>query len=168
METLLDPLDARGVTMALLMALIKILVVDDYEPFCELIYAMLQRPEFQVVGQVSDGLEAVQSAQELQPDLILLDVSLPSLNGLEAAKRIRELAPSSKILFISQESDCDVVQEALGLGALGYVHKSRAQTELWPAIEAVLAGRQFVSSGIKSVDHAESVVANGSHSTRLA
>jgi DNA-binding NarL/FixJ family response regulator len=164
METLLDLLEAEAYRLS--MSLVRMLVVDDYAPFCQLIRAMLQRAEFQVIGQASDGLEAVRKTQELQPDLILLDVSLPSLNGLETAKRIRTVAPSSKILFISQESDSDVVREALALGALGYVHKSRAQTELWPAIEAVLAGRQFVSSGMKGYDDAKSVIA--SHRMRLA
>jgi len=69
-----------------------------------------------VVGEASDGLEAVQKSEELQPDLIVLDIGLPSLNGIEAARRIRNLAPKSKILFLSQESSADVVQEALNSG----------------------------------------------------
>ena len=102
----------------------------------------------QIVGEASDGLEAVQKAEELQPDLIVLDIGLPTLNGIEAARRIRKLSPESKILFVSQESSADVVQEALALGALGYVVKAHAGSELLAAVEAVLQGRQFISSGL--------------------
>jgi len=106
------------------------------------------RPELQVIGRVSDGLEAVHKAEELQPDLIVLDIGLPSLNGIEAARQIRKLSPNSKILFLSQEASADLVQEALGLGALGYVVKTHAGTELLVAVEVVCQGRQFVSSGL--------------------
>jgi DNA-binding response OmpR family regulator len=124
-------------------------VVDDYEPFRRFICSTLgKRPELQIVGEVPDGLEAVQKAQELQPDLIVLDIGLPSLNGIEAARRMRKLSPESKILFISQESSADVVQEALALGALGYVVKAHAGSELLAAVEAVLQGRQFVSASL--------------------
>ena len=84
------------------------------------------RPELQIIGEASDGLEAVQKAVELQPALIVLDIGLPSLNGIEAARRIRKLSPNSTILFLSQESSAEVVQEALCLGALGFVIKAHA------------------------------------------
>jgi DNA-binding NarL/FixJ family response regulator len=100
----------------------------------------------QIVCEVSDGLEAVHKAAELQPDLILLDVGLPSLNGLEAARRICELSPKSKILFVSQELSFDVVQEAFRRGALGYVAKTHAGIELMAAVEAVRQGGWFASS----------------------
>jgi CheY-like chemotaxis protein len=132
------------------MPLSRILSVDDQEPFRRLTSSILQnRPEFQIIGQASDGLEAIQKAEELQPDLILLDIGLPKLNGMEAAKRIRIVAPNAKILFVSQESDSDIVGEALQLGGMGYVHKVRARTDLLPAIEAALEGRCFVSSGLQ-------------------
>src|SRR5208337_1963779 len=99
-----------------------------------------------VIGEVSDGLDAVQKAVELQPDLILLDIGLPSLNGIEAAQRIRKLVPESKIVFLTQESSADVVQEALRLGARGYVVKMMAGSELLTAVEAVLLGKPFFSS----------------------
>jgi DNA-binding NarL/FixJ family response regulator len=128
----------------------KILVVDDFEPFLQYICAMLrERVELQLIGKASDGLEAVQKARELQPDLILLDVGLPKLNGIEAARQIRRIAPNAKLLFVSQESSSDVVRETFGIGALGYVHKQHLQSDLLPAIEAVLASRQFVSSGLE-------------------
>jgi len=128
---------------------VRLLVVDDYEPFRRFVCSTLEkRPELQVIGEVSDGLEAVQKAAELTPDLILLDIGLPTLNGIEAARRIRKLSPESKILFLSQESSADVVHEVLSLGALGYVVKAHAGTELLAAVEAVCQGRQFVSSGL--------------------
>ena len=99
------------------------------------------------VRVVSDGLEAVREAQRLQPDLILLDIGLPTLNGLDAARRIRTLSPTSKIIFVTQESSPDVVQEALGLGALGYVVKAHAGRELIAAVEGVREGR-LVSAGV--------------------
>jgi CheY-like chemotaxis protein len=102
----------------------------------------------QIVGETADGLEAVQKAEELQPDLVVLDTGLPSLNGIEASRRIRKLSPESKILFVSQESSGDVVQEALALGALGYVVKTHAGSELLAAVGAVLGGRQYISSGL--------------------
>ena len=134
---------------------IKILVVDDFERFRQFVCSTLQqRTEFQVVGQASDGLEAVQKAEELQPDLILLDIGLPKLNGIEAGSRIRALSPDSKILFISQDSSADVVEEALRLGAQGYLHKSDAGGELLLAVETVLQGKQFVSSSVQRPESA--------------
>jgi DNA-binding NarL/FixJ family response regulator len=129
------------------MTSVRILVVEDFVPFREFIHTTLQKTELQIVGEVSDGLEAVQKAQELVPDLILLDIGLPGLNGIETARQIRKLVPQSKILFVSQESSADVIQEALSLGALGYVVKAHAGSELLVAMEAVREGRQFVSSG---------------------
>ena len=127
----------------------RVLVVDDFEPFRQFIRSMLQkRLELQVICEVSDGPEAVRKAEELQPDLILLDIGLPTLNGIEAARRIRKLSPESKILFVSQESSADVVQEALNLGAAGYVLKAQDGSELLAAVDAVLEGNQFVSSGL--------------------
>ena len=111
------------------------------------------RPELQVIDRVSDGLEAVHKAEKLQPDLIVLDIGLPSLNGIEAARQIRVLSPNSRILFLSQESSVDMVEAALRLGALGYVVKAHAGTELLAAMEAVSQGRQFVSRGLSGRPH---------------
>ena len=87
--------------------------------------------------------------RELEPDLIVLDIGLPTLNGIEVAKRIRKLVPRAQILFVSQESSFEVVQEAIRLGALGYVEKTRAQMDLLPAVDAVVRGIQFVSRSIR-------------------
>jgi DNA-binding NarL/FixJ family response regulator len=126
--------------------LIRVLVVEDFEPFRRFICSTLKtKRELQVICEVSDGLEAVQKAEELQPDLILLDIGLPTLNGIEAARQIRKLAPEAKIIFVSQESSADVMQEALSSGGRGYVVKARAGSELLAAVEAVLLEKQFVS-----------------------
>jgi DNA-binding NarL/FixJ family response regulator len=123
----------------------RVLVVDDHEPFRRFICSTLgKRPELQIVGEVSDGLQAVQKAEELQPDVIVLDIGLPTLNGIEAAHRIRKLSPESKILFMSQESSADVVREALGTGARGYVVKTDAGGDLLQGVNAVLRGERFV------------------------
>jgi len=129
---------------------VRVLVVDDFEAWRRFVCSMLRKnPELQVVGEASDGLEAVHKAEQLQPDLIVLDLALPTLNGIEAARQIRKLAPESKILVLSQESSADVVQEALSSGVRGYVLKTRAGVDLLAAVEAVLERRQFVSSGLQ-------------------
>lgn len=127
----------------------RVLVVDDHEPWRSFASRTLQeKPELQVIGEASDGLEAVQKAQGLQPDLILLDIGLPMVNGIEAARRILGDAPETRILFMSQERSPDIVEEALRTGAGGYVVKSEASTDLLPAVEAVLRGEQFVSASL--------------------
>jgi DNA-binding NarL/FixJ family response regulator len=124
---------------------IRILVAEDFEPFRKFLSSTLQnRPQLQIICEVGDGLEAVHKAEELQPDLILLDIGLPTVNGIEAARRIREVSPKSKIVFISQELSTDVVQEAFSLGASGYVVKTDAGSELLTAATAVLRGERFV------------------------
>ena len=131
--------------------MVKVLVVDDFGPWCRQICSMLQKlAELQIVGEASDGLEAVQRARELQPDLILLDVGLPGINGIEVARRIRESSPRTKILFVSEDSSPEVAEAALGTGARGFVVKSDAGTELLPAVEAVLRGERFISASLSS------------------
>ena len=131
-----------GETEAVLHPAVRILVVDDFERFRQFIVELLgKRPELQVVGEASDGLEALQKAAELRPDLILLDIGLPSLNGIEVARQMRSLVPESKIIFLTQKTSADVVQEALGQGAWGYVTKPKAQADLVAAVEAVLSGK---------------------------
>jgi CheY-like chemotaxis protein len=139
---------------------VRVLVVDDYEPFRRFVCSMLKRkPDLQIVGEVSDGLEAVQKAEELQPELIVLDIGLPTLNGIEAARRIRKLSPESRVLILTQESSADVVQEVLSAGALGYVVKAYAGSELLAAVESVCQGRQYVSSGLSSHDCSDAMAA---------
>jgi DNA-binding NarL/FixJ family response regulator len=132
------------------LSLIRVLVVDDFENWRRQVHSLLQaRPAWQVIAEASDGSEAVQKAEDLKPDLILLDIGLPKLNGIEAARRIRQRSPNSKIIFLTQNSDLDVVRAALGTGALGYVLKTDAGRELLPAMDAVLGGKQIFSSSVK-------------------
>jgi DNA-binding NarL/FixJ family response regulator len=130
---------------------VRVLVVDDFEPFRRFVCSTLeQRPNLQIVGEVTDGLEAVQKADKLQPDLILLDIGLPTINGIEVARRIREFSPASKILFVSEVRSPEIAEEALNTGAGGYVVKSDAAGELLPAVKAVLEGKRFISASLAS------------------
>ena len=134
---------------------LRILVVEDFQPFRRLICTALQRrAEFQTI-EAADGLEAIQKAEALQPDLILLDINLPKLHGFEVAKQIRSLAPDARLLFMSQESSADIVRKALSLGAHGYIQKLSAGTDLLPAIDAVLGGQRFVSSSLAFTEPAD-------------
>jgi DNA-binding NarL/FixJ family response regulator len=127
---------------------VRILVVEDYAPFRRITCAALQRrAEFEIFEAV-DGLEALQKIEELQPDLILLDINLPNLHGFAVAARVGELAPRARLVFISLESSPDIVRHGFRLGGHGYIHKQRAGTDLFPAIDAVLGGQRFVSSSL--------------------
>jgi DNA-binding NarL/FixJ family response regulator len=138
---------------------IRILLVDSFEPWRRSVRSMLRKhAELRLVGEVGDGLAAVQQASKLKPDLILLGLDLSSLNGIETAKQICHVVPGTKILFLSIDSDADVVQAALSNGGQGFVLKTDAGNELWPAIEAVLQGKQYVSSGLVGCSHLPKVV----------
>ena len=127
--------------------LVRILLVEDFEPFRRFIRSQLQpRLDFEVIAEASDGLEAVHVAEQLQPDLILLDIGLPKLNGIDAARRIRKLCPESKIVFLRQESSADVIEEALNSGGTGYVVKTNTASELLDAIDAIRTGGQVVGT----------------------
>lgn len=131
---------------------VRVLVAEDYEPWRRFVRLTLQRrPEYQIIGEVSDGLEAVQKAQELQPDLIVIDIGLPTLHGIEAGRRIRTCAPRSIILFLSENHSSDVAEEALRSGGSGFVLKSDAGGELALAVKAVLQGKRFVSSSLARI-----------------
>jgi DNA-binding NarL/FixJ family response regulator len=124
---------------------VRILVVDDFEPWRRSIVSMIEEdPELEVIHEASDGLEAVQVCQALQPDLVVLDVGLPKLCGLEVARRIRVVAPDSKILFLSALPSQDVMREALRIGATGYIAKADALRDLLPAVRAAVADQEFL------------------------
>jgi DNA-binding NarL/FixJ family response regulator len=144
------------------MSLFKILVVDDYEPFRRLTCSILKQiADIQVVGEASDGLEALQKAVELKPNLILLDIGLPKLTGIEVGRQLTKLVPDTSILFVSQEAAGEVVREAIKLGAAGYVYKSRTNRDLLPALDAVIAGKQFVSSDLQGWESDEDAAVRG-------
>ena len=126
---------------------VRVLFVDDNERWRHFVSTTLLKPsELQIIGEACDGLEAVRQAQRLRPDLILLDIGLPTLNGIEVASQIREVSPRSRILFLSENRCPEIAEAALKTGAGGYVVKSDAARELLPAIRAVLDGKRFVSA----------------------
>jgi DNA-binding NarL/FixJ family response regulator len=141
---------------------VNVLVVDDYEPFRRFACSTLAKMQnLKVIGEASDGLEAVRKTEELKPDLIVLDIGLPTLNGIEVARQVRNLRPQCKILFLSQESSAAVAQEAFSLGAMGYVVKAYAGRELSAAVEAVCQGRLFLSEGLSGHDPTDVSLAHG-------
>ncbi|HEV2730029.1 MAG TPA: response regulator transcription factor [Terriglobales bacterium] len=128
---------------------LRALVVEDYSPFLDYVCSTLQRREnVEIVGKAQNGLDAVERAKALQPDLIFLDIGMPGLNGIEAAGRIRTVAPAARIVFLTQESASEIVYEALSLGAWGYIHKPSVGQDLHRALEGILQGRKFVSEGL--------------------
>lgn len=127
-------------------SIVRVLVVDDYEPWRRFILSSLEKwPELQIVGEASDGQEAVQRSRQLRPDLILLDIGLPSMNGIEAAKQIRQELPNAIILFCSENRFPDIAEEALRAGAGGYLVKSDGARNLLSAVTSVIGGKRFVS-----------------------
>ena len=128
---------------------IRVLVADDVEFFRRFLTATLRcKPGLQVVCEVADGLEAVAKAKELRPDLVVLDIGLPHLNGIKAARQICECVPHVKILFVSMETCPEIVQETFRIGGSAYVAKADAGTELLAAVSAIFEGRRFVSRGL--------------------
>lgn len=144
---------------------IRILVADDFARWPRFISSILAKHmDWHIVGEAADGFETVQKAEELKPDLILLDIGLPKLNGIEVARRLRELVPNSKILFLSALHDPNIVSDALRTGASGYVVKLDVGSELTEAIEATLRGEPFVSSSARgriSEEADDSLTPNG-------
>jgi DNA-binding NarL/FixJ family response regulator len=127
---------------------ISVLLVDDFAAFRAALSLLLKKkPELQI-AEASDGIEAVEKSRQLQPDVILLDIGLPNLNGIAAARQIREVTPQSKIIFVTQETSADIMKEAIALGAMGYVVKAKVESELLKAIDLVLEGKQFIGSGL--------------------
>jgi DNA-binding NarL/FixJ family response regulator len=125
---------------------LRILVVEDHESFREQVCALLRsHPGFEVISEANDGLEGVRHAEKFQPDVVVLDISMPRLGGIEAAGRIHRVAPKSQIVFLSQHNSETIAQTALANGGLAYVTKSSASTDLIRAVQAVSEGKTFVS-----------------------
>lgn len=146
----------------------RVLLIDDHECWRKFASATLQKgqPESKVIGEASYGWQAIQLAQHLQPDLILLDIGLPQLNGIEVARTIRDVSPTSRILFMSENRSPDIAEAALSTGASGYVVKSDAGRELLPAIKAVLANKRFMSSSL--TNHINEKAVGGQHRHEVA
>lgn len=132
----------------------RVLIVDDFAPWRSAVRSMLDG-KFQIVGEAGGGLDAVSKAQEHEANLILLDIGLPDLDGIEAGRRILESVPGAKVIFLTANSDAEVVRSALGCGAMGYVLKADAGRELLKAIDAVLRGERFVSRHVMHPDPTE-------------
>jgi DNA-binding NarL/FixJ family response regulator len=135
------------------MPAIDVLVVDDFTDWQHFVKTCLsQKPDMHIAGFATTAAEAIQKAQELQPDLVTMDIGLSGLDGIEAARLIRSLVPTSRILFLSGNSDPEVVRLAFMAGGDGYVLKWDAARELIAGVEAVLLGRRFISSGLADTD----------------
>ena len=125
----------------------KVLVVDDYAPWMHFVsVALALKPEIKIVGEAPDGLTAIQKVMELEPDVVVLDIGLPDISGIQVAKQILEFAPKTRILFLTENTAPEIVRAALLTGAQGYVVKSFAARELMPALEALLLDCYFVSA----------------------
>ena len=129
------------------MSKVQILVVDDHEVVRKSICALLSRePDFEVICDVADGFQAVDQARERQPNVIVLDISMPGIDGLETARRIRKVSPDSEIVFLSQHDSAEMVRQALRHGGRGYVVKSDVAQELIKAIRSALRKQRHVSA----------------------
>jgi DNA-binding NarL/FixJ family response regulator len=127
------------------LSVVRILLVEDFAPWHQAVKSLLQpNPALQVISEATNGLEAVGKAIELQPDLVLLDIGLPGVNGIEVAHHIKRVSPLTKIVFLTENDSPTVMQRAMSIGANGYVLKSDAVRQLLPAVEAVMAGREFI------------------------
>ncbi len=131
------------------MAAVRVLIVDDSQPWrCAVCLVLQQNLDLVLICECSDGLEAVRKSEDLQPDLVLLDIGLPNLNGLEVARQVRKVSPGSRIIFLTSHDDPEYLQEALRIGALGFIVKSNAASDLLPAVRAVMNDERFFRSGV--------------------
>ena len=126
----------------------RILLADDYQVVREGLRVLLERGGFNVIGEAADGREAVQQAANLDPDIVILDLSMPNLNGIDAAREILRLLPHTRAIILTVHRDEQYVQQAFQAGARGYVLKTRATTDLIPAINNVSEGRIYLSPDI--------------------
>ena len=138
------------------MSPVRVLIVDDFKPWLDFLKSLLEKVEgMTIVGTASDGVEAVLRARTLTPDLVLMDVSLPRLSGIEATSEIIRLVPDVKILFVSQHRETVIVQTAIAAGGKGYVVKLDAGTELLPAMESIVQGKRYFSRGLLGLELTE-------------
>lgn len=124
---------------------VRVLIVDDFAPWHSLIKTQLElETEWRIIGSALDGLDAVQKTAELLPDLVLMDIHLPKMNGIEAARQIRAMIPQAKIIFLSSDTDPGVIEAALSAGGLGYISKAKIAECLLRGMKSVLAGQPFI------------------------
>lgn len=144
----------------------RVLVVEDHAAFRGIVCELLQEsPALRIVGEAADGLDAVHQASVLRPDVVVLDMSLPSLSGFEVARRIRAAVPHAKVMFLTVEASPEVVEQAYRCGAHGYVYKPRAHRDMLAALDAITQGAQFVNGGLERVADRDSLA---SHHHRAA
>ena len=126
---------------------VHILLADDHPNFSKLVESLLDST-FEVVGKVGDGRTLFDAALNLKPDVILTDISMPILNGIDAVRKLRESGCTSRVVFLTVHNDQDFINACMAAGGLGFVSKQRMATDLFRAIQDALAGRIFVSPGV--------------------
>jgi CheY-like chemotaxis protein len=142
----------------------RVLVVEDHERFRRVICGLLrQRPDMLIVGEAADGLDAIRQAEALRPDVVVLDIGLPTLSGFEVARRLRTVIPQAKLMFVTVESSFEIVEQAFIRGAHGYVYKPRAQRDVLPVLEAIMRGGRFVSGGLERIAEGDSLASHRHH-----
>jgi len=127
----------------------RILLADDQEEVLQTLVEMLEG-EFQIVGTAENGMRVLELTPRLAPDIVVLDISMPVLNGFEAALRLKEQCSAARVVFLTAHEDTDLVEAGMSAGALGYVVKSCLATDLVPALWQVLAGKTFVSPSVSN------------------
>jgi DNA-binding NarL/FixJ family response regulator len=148
-----------------LTSLHRVLVVEDHEPFRRVICELLQqRGDLEIVGEAADGLDAIYQAEALRPDVVMLDIGLPTVSGIEVAERLRTTVPDAKLMFVTNESSMEVVDQAFSGGAHGYVYKPRALRDVLPVLDTIIRGGRFVSGGLERIAGGDSLA---SHRHRL-
>ena len=126
---------------------IRVLLADDHEATLTQVRAILG-DDFEIVGTVNNGRDAIVQTESLDPDVLIIDISMPILNGLEAASQLQSGHSRAKVIFLTVHQDQDFVEAALSTGAHGYVAKSDVTSDLVPAIREVLQGRKYISQSI--------------------